>query len=214
MGSDRPEVLVRGHARARPRRWHLPAAVRAILWLDGVLLLAAALALFGMRPALGHADSWWTWIALGGSVLTAACAALSAFELSEPGARREWLWLPLPALALWIGASGLGCVAAEGDPQAWGDTFAEAAQCLKFLLAIAAPLLALFVFMLWRPAQRLPRRAMAFGGLAAAGAAASLLRLVHPHDAALLDLAAHAIALAIVLGASAAVAKIGVRHRS
>jgi len=214
MGSDRPEVLIRGRPRARGRRLPFPPAVHAILWLDGVLLVAGVLALAGKPPALGHADSWWTWIALGGSVLTAACAAVSAFELSEPGARREWLWLPLPALALWIGASGLGCVAAEGDPRAWGDSVAEAGQCLKFLLAVAAPLLALFVYMLRRSALRLPRRAMALGGLAAAGAAASLLRLVHPHDAALLDLGAHVLAVAIVLGATATVTRFGARHRS
>jgi len=214
MVSDRHDATVRGRAHARARRLPWPPAIHAILWIDGVLLVAAALALAGMPPALGHGASAWTWLALAGSTLTAATAALSAFELSSRRPSRVWTWLPLPSFLIWIGASGLGCVAAEGDPQAWGDTFAEAAQCLKFLLAIAAPLLALFVFMLWRSAQRLPRLAMALGGLAAAGAAASLLRLVHPHDAALLDLAAHAIALAIVLGASAAVAKIGVRHRS
>ena len=215
MGSDRQDALIRGRAHARSwRLLSLPPAVHAILWLDAVLLAAAVLALAGMPPALGHEDSWWAWIALGGSMLTAACAALSAFELSVPGARREWLWLPLPALALWFGASGLGCVAAEGDPLAWGDSFAEAGQCLGFLLAAAAPLLALFVFMLWRSARRLPRRAMALGGLAAAGAAATLLRLVHPHDAAPLDLGAHALAIAIVLGATAALTRIGARQRT
>jgi len=35
-----------------------------------------------------------------------------------------------------------------------------------------------------------------------------LLALVHPHDAALLDLDAHAIAIAIVLGITAAAARI------
>ena len=211
MGSDRPEVLIRGHARARPRRLPLPPAVHAILWLDGVLLVAAALALIGMPPALGRGASAWTWLALAGSTLTAASAALSAFELSERGRSRAWTWLPVPALILWIGASGAGCFGAEN---AWGATAAEAAQCLKFLLAISAPLLALMVFMLWRVAPRPPALVLALGGLASAGAAASLLAIVHPHAPALLDLGAHAIALAIVLGATAAVTKIGARHRS
>ena len=179
--------------------------VRTILWLDGVLLVAAALALGGMPPALEPGASVWTWIALAGSTLTAASAALSAFELSAPGRSRAWTWLPVPALLLWIGASGLGCFAAADR---WGDTLAEAGQCLKFLLAISAPLLALMVFMLWRVSPSLPWRVLALGGLASAGAAASLLALVHPHDATLLDLGAHAIAVAIILGASATAARL------
>src|SRR5688572_1020929 len=177
MGSDRPEVLIRGRARARSRRLPLSPAVRAILWLDGVLLVAAALALFGMPPALGRGASVWTWVALAGSTLTAASAALSAFQLSERPRSRAWRWLPVPALVLWIGASGAGCF---GATDVWGATVAEAGQCLKFLLAISAPLLALMVFMLGRVAPRLPARVMAVGGLASIGAAASLLALVHP----------------------------------
>jgi hypothetical protein len=38
------------------------------------------------------------------------------------------------------------------------------------------------------------------GGLAASGAAATLLVLVHPHDSAVLDLAAHAVAVVAVIG--------------
>jgi len=205
MGSDRHETLIRGLARARLRRLPWPPAIRAILWLDAVILVAAALALFDTTPDL-HGASVWTWISLAGSTLTAATAALSAFELSAPERSRAWTWLPAPSLVLWVGASGLGCFGAGAE--AWGRSLAEALQCLKFLLAISAPLLALIVYMLWRVVPRLPGRVMALGGLASAGAAASLLALVHPHDAALLDLGAHAIAVAIVLGASAVAARL------
>jgi len=61
-----------------------PPALRAILWLDGVLLVAAGLALGGKPPALGHGADLWTWLALAGSTLTAVLAALSAFQLSLP----------------------------------------------------------------------------------------------------------------------------------
>lgn len=205
MGSDRPEVLIRGRARARPRRAPLPPAVLAILWLDGVLLVAGALALFGMPPALGRGASVWTWLALAGSTLTAASAALAAFELGERSRSRAWRWLPVPALLLWIGASGAGCF---GAADAWGSTVAEVAQCFKFLLALSVPLLVLMVYMLWRVAPRLPMPVLALGGLASIGAAASLLALVHPHAPSLLDLGAHAIAVVIVLGAAAAVARL------
>jgi hypothetical protein len=171
-----------------------------------VLLVAAALALGGMPPALGYGASTWTWLALAGSTLTAATAALSAFELSSRRPSRAWTWLPLPSFLIWIGASGIGCFGAGAE--VWGETLQEAGRCLKFLLAIAAPLLALMVFMLWRVAPEMPGRVMALGGLASAGASATLLALVHPHDAAILDLGAHVIALAIVLGASAVAARL------
>jgi hypothetical protein len=200
MGSQRHK------ADARPGRLPWPPAVRAILWLDAVLLFAGALALGGMAPVL-EAASGWTWFALAGSTLTAVSAALAAFELSAPGRHPAWFWLPAPALVLWLAASGLGCLALPSGPEVWGDTVAEAGQCLKFLLAISAPLLALILFMLWRVAPLMPGRVMALGGLASAGAAASVLALVHPHDATLLDLGAHATAIALLLAASAVVSR-------
>lgn len=203
MGSDSHQALVRGAAGARSP-W--PGAVRAILWIDAVVLAALALAAGGKPLALGYGDTLWTWTASGGAALTAALAALSAFELTSPERSRVWGWLPVPGFALWIGASGLGCLALPGGANAWGDTLAEAGECLAFLLKISAPLLALMLFMLWRAAPLMPWRAVAMGALASAGAAASLLALVHPHDVALLDLGAHAIAIAAVLAAGAVAA--------
>lgn len=190
-----------------------PSAVYAILWLDGVLVVAALLALAGMPPALAQLTSGgastWTWLALGGSTLTAAAAAFSAFELSVPGRRSHaWQLLPAPALVLWIAGSGMGCLAIPGGAQVWGDTVEEAGRCLGFLLMISAPLLALIVFMLWRVSKRPPRSMLAMGAVASAGAAASLLALVHPHDMTFLDLGAHALAFVAVLGASAVVARL------
>jgi hypothetical protein len=190
------------------RRSPLPPGVSAILWLDAVLVVAAILALAGMRPGLGSGASAWSWLALGGSILTAGLASLSAFELAVPGARRAWLWVPVPMLVLWTAASGLGCLNLPHGADAWGDSLAEAGQCLGFLLAISAPLLALILFMLLRSAPQVSGRALAMGALAAAAAASAVLVLVHPHDVALLDLGAHAIALAVVLGVSAAVARL------
>ena len=193
MDAIRPERL----SRTAP----LPPAVRAILWMDAVLVVVAILALFGMRPALGHDDAAWSWLAFAGAALTAALGSLSAFALSVAGSSRAWLLLPAPALILWASASGLGCLAA-GDG-AWGGALAEAARCLGFLLAILLPLLALMFYMLWRCARRIEWRATAAGALAAAAAAATLLTLVHPHASSLLDLGAHAIAIAAALGIAA-----------
>lgn len=208
MDSGRPELLARALApAAQPRGQVWPRAVYAMLWLDAVLLVAAALALADMTPALAHwtgeSVSVWTLLAFAGSALTAVAAALSAFELSAPGRSSAWMLLPAPALVVWIAGSGMGCLAVPGGAELWGDTANEAGRCLAFLLMISAPLLALILFLLWRAAPRMPWRSLALGAVAAAGAAASLLAFVHPHDAGLLDLGAHAVAIAVVLGVSA-----------
>jgi hypothetical protein len=209
MDSGRSEHLERRLApAAQPGRLPWPPAVHAILWLDAVLVVAAVLALVGMPPALGDAPSAWTWIALAGSTLTAVIAALSAFELSAPGRSYAWMLLPAPAIVLWIAGSGMGCLAVPGDADTYGETVAEAGRCLGFLLMISAPLFTLILFMLWRAAQPMPGRVLAMGAVASAGAAASLLALVHPHDSSVLDLGAHAAAFAVVLGASAVAARI------
>src|SRR5262245_22693160 len=155
-------------------------AVRAILWIDAVVLAALALAAAGKPPVLAHIQGVWTWTASAGSILTAVLAALSAFELTAPGRSRIWGWLPVPGLVLWIAASGLGCLALPTGAEVWGDTLAEAGQCLRFLLFISAPLLALMLFMLWRAAPLMPWSAVAMGTIASAGAAATLLSLIHP----------------------------------
>jgi negative regulator of sigma F NrsF-like protein len=188
-----------------------PPAVRAILWLDAVLLVAAALALAGKPPALGQADLW-TWLALGGAALTAVLAALAAFHLGAPKHNPVWAQLPVPALVLWAAASGLGYLTMSAGAEVKGDTLGEARECLGFLLLTGLPLLALIVFMLWRAAAAAPRRVLTMGALASAGAAASLLMLVHPHASPALDLCAHGAAIAVLLGIAAAVA--GLRTRA
>ena len=50
------------------------------------------------------------WLAAMGSVLTAVLAAAAAFQLGLPDRKAAWALLPLPAVLLWIGASGMGCL--------------------------------------------------------------------------------------------------------
>jgi hypothetical protein len=182
-----------------PARLPWPPAVRALLWMDAVLLLGAALALAGRPPALGDVDLS-IWLVLAGSTLTAVLAALAAFHLCAPGANPAWTLLPVPPVVLWIGASALGYLALPERARAWGGTPAEAGECLGFLLTTGLPLLALIVFMLRRAAPAAPQPVLLMGALASAGAASSLLTLVHPHTGSLLDLCAHAGGLAMLLG--------------
>jgi Negative regulator of sigma F len=189
-----------------------PPAVRAILWMDAVLLVGVALAFVGKSPAVGHGTDLWTWLALAGSVMTAALAALSAFHLCAPAQNPVWMALPVPAMVLWVAAIALGYLTLPADADPWGDVLAEAGECFAFLLKSGLPLLALIVFMLWRAAPVAPRRVLAMGALASAGGAASLLTLVHPHVSAFADLCAHGTAFAVMLGIGAAFAR--ARRRS
>jgi hypothetical protein len=179
-----------------------PPALRAILWLDAVLLLAAALALGGKPPAPDHDADLWTWLSLAGSTLTAVLAALAAFHLSVPASSQVWAQLPAPAFVLWVAASAGGLTM----PVHAVDTLPSPGECLGFLLATGSPLLVLMLFMLRRAAPDAPRRALSMGGLACAGAAASLLTLAHPHPATFVDLCVHAAAIVAVLAAGAAAA--------
>jgi hypothetical protein len=183
-----------------------PPAVRAVLWMDAAVLLGVAFA-FARTPALAQAGAW-TWVALIGSTLTAVLGALAAFELAAPGRGYAWVLLPTPAFLLWIAASGLGCVGATEEDEAWGRTLGEASECFVFLLTVSAPLLAAMFGLLWWAGPALPWRALAMGAVASAGAAATLLTLWHPHQATFLDLGAHAAALAAVLGIAALIARI------
>ena len=95
--------------------------------------------------------------------------------------------------------NGLGCVATLVIPGTQTSPF-QFMVCLGLIVAISLPLTAAMIFMLRRTRPLRPLRVGILGGLAAAAAAATLLVLIHPHDSAVLDLAAHAVAVAVVIG--------------
>ncbi|CAM2905400.1 NrsF family protein [Methylobacterium mesophilicum] len=176
-------------------------ALRAAMWLGAALIVGLVLAsridstgfMLRMRvPDLACA-------ALG-AVLTAAGAAFAAFATSVPGRSRAWALLPLPALALWIGASGFGCLRDWIAPGTDRPNPQEVAGCFSFLVCVSAPLSVLIVVMLRRACPLRPNLTAALGGLAAAAAAAALLMPFHPHDATASDLLIHAVAVLGVIG--------------
>ena len=179
----------------------LPSPVaRAALWLGAALLIGLFLAgwagtggfMLRMRvPDLA--------LAAVGAVLTAAAAAFAAFATSIPGRSAAWALLPLPPLALWIGASGFGCLRAWIAPGADIPGAHAVMGCFSFLICVSVPLSALIVVMLRRACPLRPNLTAALVGLAVAAAAAALLMPVHPHDATASDLLIHAAAVALVI---------------
>lgn len=180
--------------------------LRALGWLGVVTAIAVALSCFA------NLDAVWQrvtaapdlWLAVVGSTVTAIFAAVAAFELSLPDASRSWAALPLLPAALWVGASGFGCLRVWIAPQSHVADLSEARDCLIFILALSVPLSLLLLAMLRRALPLYPGLTAAVGGLAVAAAAATLLNFFHPYDAAATDLMVHAAAVALVIGANRA----------
>ena len=182
----------------RPLR---PPPLRALTWLMLVALVAVVLALFANLPAMWHRiiavpDMW---LAVLGSITTAAMAALAAFELSLPDRSRAWALLPLPAAILWVGASGLGCLRAYVLPGTHVAAVGDTRDCLIFIIGLSVPLSAALILMLRRACSLTPALTATMAGLASAAAAATLLNFFHPYDAAATDLLVHLVAVAIVV---------------
>ena len=197
----RHDALIRQLSAAPRVRRLPPPALRALGWLVVVAALGLALTRIGdvaaMRQRLLGAPD--LWLAASGSALTALLAVLAAFETSVPGRSRWWSLLPAPGVLLWLGASGAGCLRAWAVPGAEDPSMAKERVCLVFIVCVSAPLSLLLGIMLRRAHPLRPGLTASLGGLAAAGAAATLLNLFHPYDAALSDLLVHVVAVAIVV---------------
>jgi hypothetical protein len=191
----------------RPVRPLLPPALRTLIWLMLVAAVAIGLGMFAdvasmWRRVAAIPDMW---LAVLGSIATMATAAFAAFELSLPDRSRAWALLPLPAAALWVGASGLGCMRVDVLPGTHVAGFGETRDCLLFIIGLSVPLSAALIVMLRRAYSLVPPLTAAMAGLASAAAAATLLNFFHPFDAAAADLAVHAVAVLIVVAAARAV---------
>jgi hypothetical protein len=181
-------------------------SVRALVWLAAVVAIALPLVWLADLPALRDRLSAAPdmWLAVAGSTLTAVLAAVAAFRLSLPDAARGFALLPLPAALLWLGASGFGCLRAWIIPETHVAVLSEARDCLIFIVALSLPLSVLIFAMLRRACPLQPGLTAALAGLASAAAAATLLNFFHPFDAAFTDLAAHVVAVGIVIAANRA----------
>jgi len=180
----------------------LPSPVRrAVIWLGFVILAGLLLSLIADLPAfmqrfMASPDMW---MAMLGSALTALLAAIAAFQLSLPDSSRAWAWLPMPALLLWITASGLGCLRDYVLPGTHMAPMNETMECLAIIVALSIPFSLLMFAMLREAFSLLPGLTVTIAGLAVAAASATLLNLFHPFDAAVVDLLVHALAVALVI---------------
>jgi hypothetical protein len=180
--------------------------MRALIWLAIIGSMALALAMVSDVKAMiirlmAAPDMW---LAALASMLTAVLAATAAFELSLPDRKAAWALLPLPALLLWISASGMGCLRVWSVTEVSPVPPDQPEHCLIFILGFSLPLSLLVIALLRRGFSLRPNLTAVIGGLACASAAATLLNFVHPYDAAATDLAVHALAVTIVVLANTA----------
>lgn len=183
----------------------LPApGLRAAGWFVAIVLIGTVLAAYAdlasLRQRMLVPDLF---LAVLGSVLTALAAVFAAFQTSVPGRSRAWAFLPLAPAALWIGASGAGCLREWFAPGANIPGAEDVGGCLAFILGLSLPLSLALILMLRRACPLRPNLTAALGGLAAAAAAASLLVLIHPHDATAVDLIVHLVVVGLVIVANA-----------
>ncbi len=190
----------------RPVGRLMSPGMRALAWLGLVAAAAAVLAYFSDLTDLAYRlhsvpDMW---LAVIGSILTTILGAVATFQLSLPDRSPGWALLPLPGLAIWIAASGMGCLRSWVIPDTHAASLAEAKDCFMFIVGLSVPLSILTILMVRRAFPMRPNLTAATGGIAAAAAAATLLNFFHPYDVGATDLAVHVAAIGLVILANRA----------
>jgi hypothetical protein len=183
---DLIDSLVKGAAPVRRLR---PPLVRAAGWLAfAALILALVIVAHGLRPDLAASLRKTAFaIDLGAALATGILAAVAAFVVSVPGRSSAWLWLPIPALAVWMLNIGYGCVTGWIDLPA-GAKMSDEASCLALLVVTGVPLSLVMLIMLRHAALVAPMRVAIMGSLAVAALTAVGLALFHNHEASALVL--------------------------
>lgn len=206
MPNDTERLIADLAASARPVRRLRPPLVRAALFLATVAAVAVPAVL--IFSDLGAVTARWrdpmVALEVAGALLAGVAGIVAAFHLALPDRGRAWAFLPAPFLAAWIGASGAGCYAAWVRTGDAGLELGEGAICFGFLVGIGLPLGAALLWMLQRARPLSPLPVAVTGGLAAAALAALLLQFFHPFAVTIVDLAMHALAVAIIVTASSA----------
>ncbi len=200
-----PQSLINSLAAdLRPVTRLAPPWQRMAVWLAAALWIGMLLSVFTDWPALGTRlmGAPDMWLSLLGALLTAVLAGVAALQTAVPGRSAWWALLPLPPLALWVGSCTAGCLRLTPPPATVPEPTMHPMDCLQVMLLISLPLTLLLTWQLMRAYPLRPGLTASLGGLASAGAAATLLTLIHPFDATFDDLAVHGLAVLLVVGAT------------
>ncbi len=200
-----PDLIDSLVADAAPVRRLRRPLVRLAGWLLLASLILALVALVhGLRPDLALKLRQPAFVAsVAAAVATGILAACAALTAGVPGRSRHWLWLPLPALAAWLGTIGYGCLTNWVEIGAAGISPGETARCFATLLIVGTPLSVALLVMLRHMARLAPAPVAMCAALAVAAITAAALSLVYPLDASAMILLWNlGVALVFVAGGS------------
>jgi hypothetical protein len=170
---------------ASPVRRLRPPLVRAAMWLAFAGLILALLATgHGVRTDLVERIHQPVFAAsIAAALATGILAAIAAFLVSLPDRSPWWLLLPAPALAVWVGTIGYGCLTDWVSVGADGVRLGETMRCFATLVLTSVPLAVALAAMLRYAALLRPGPVTLAGSLAVAAITASALSLIHDLDA-------------------------------
>lgn len=185
-----PELIDSLVADAKPVRRLRPPVTRALCWLLFAALLLALVALVhGVRPDLIVKLRQPTFVVgVVAALITAALASTASFIASVPGRSRRWLWLPAPAVMVWMSTVGYGCLTDWVSIGPDGISPGETARCFATLAITGIPLSLVMLIMLRYVARLAPTPVVMTGSLAVAAMTAAALSLLHPLDATVMIL--------------------------
>jgi hypothetical protein len=164
--------------------------VRATLWLLFAALILVLLAIsHGARPDLAYRVQQPQFvIAIASSLLTGVLAAIASFYISLPDRSRLWLFLPVPALVVWLATISYGCLTDWVSVQPGGISLGETARCFATLVLTSVPLSLAMLVMLRHAAMFRPTLVAAMGSFAVAAITATALSFFHDLDATVMIL--------------------------
>jgi hypothetical protein len=187
---------------AIPVRRLRPPLVRAGLWLGFAGLILALLAIgHGLRGDLAERLHQPVFaVSIAAALATGILAAVAAFVVSLPDRSRWWLLLPVPALAVWVGTIGYGCLTDWVSIGPDGVRFGEAVRCFATLVLISVPLTIALAVMLRYAAPLRSGTVTLAGALAVAAITSSALSLFHDLDATMMILIWNLGTAALIIG--------------
>ncbi|SEB21596.1 NrsF family protein [Paraburkholderia sartisoli] len=185
--SDLIDSLV---ADAKPVRRLRPPVTRALCWLlFAALMLTLVAIVHGVRPDLMLKLRQPAFVVgVAAALITAVLASTASFIASVPGRSRRWLWLPAPAVVVWISTIGYGCLTHWVSIGPDGMSPGETARCFATLAITGIPLSLVMLIMLRYVARLAPAPVVMTGSLAVAAMTATALSLFHPLDATIMIL--------------------------
>lgn len=187
----RTEELIRQLAAdATPLRPLRSPLVRTAIWLAWALPWVTAIVwIMGPRGDLRALVANARWMTEeGAAVATALTAAGAAFCAGVPGRPRWERCLPIPPLAVWLGALGQGCVHDWLQLGRTGLALHPDWLCLPAVVLVGAGPAVAMTIMILRGSPIAPATTTMLAALAAGGLAGAALPLFHREDVSLMVL--------------------------